>query len=110
MVELFNGPILNESCERRDATIVPTQVFALFNSRFANDTALAFAARLGKLARRRRADRPRPSGWRSAACPTAEERNLLLKHYARMAEQERKIAPAETHPRKPLVRSLVPVN
>src|SRR6185436_9908454 len=48
VVELFNGPDLNESCERRDSSIVPTQVFALFNSKFANDTALAFAVRLEK--------------------------------------------------------------
>ena len=39
--------------------------------------------------------------------PGAEERNLLLKHYARMEARERKIAPPETPARKPQVRGLV---
>jgi hypothetical protein len=46
MVEVFNGPSLDLSCERRDAATVPTQAFTLFNGQFAHDMALALAARL----------------------------------------------------------------
>src|SRR5207247_8896647 len=107
VVEQFNGPDLNESCERRDSSIVPTQVFALFNSRFANDTALAFAVRLGKIAAA--PDAQIDQAYRLAVnrTPTAGERDLLLGHYARMVEQERKIKPPEARPRTARVRSLV---
>ncbi len=46
MVDVFNGPSLDLSCERREASTVPNQAFALFNSQFVHDMALAFAARL----------------------------------------------------------------
>ena len=45
-IEVFNGPGLDLSCERRDSSTVPTQAFTLFNSAFAHDMALAFAMRL----------------------------------------------------------------
>ena len=106
-MEQFNGPDLNESCERRDSSIVPTQVFALFNSKFANDTALAFAARLGKQGAAEAAQIDRAYQLAMSRLPTPEERTLLLKHYARMVEQERKIKPAATGPHLAKVRSLV---
>jgi hypothetical protein len=107
VVEQFNGPNLDESCDRRSASIVPTQVFELFNSKFANDTALAFAVRLGKVAKAPDAQIDRAYQLAFGRLPTAEERNLLLKHYARMETQARKIVPPQTHPRKPQVRGLV---
>jgi hypothetical protein len=39
--------------------------------------------------------------------PAAEERNLLLAHYARMVEQERKVKPVAARARTAQVRSLV---
>ena len=48
-LDVFNGPSVNESTKERSATTVPTQVFALFNSRFAHDSALAFAARIASM-------------------------------------------------------------
>ncbi|MBI2684713.1 MAG: PSD1 domain-containing protein [Acidobacteria bacterium] len=47
MVEVFNGPSLDLSCERRDSSTVPTQAFTLFNGQFVHDMALALAAKLG---------------------------------------------------------------
>jgi mono/diheme cytochrome c family protein len=49
MLEVFNQPGSDASCERRDETTVTPQVFALFNGRAVHDRALAFAARLEKL-------------------------------------------------------------
>ncbi len=48
LVEVFNGPTLDLSCERREASTVPTQAFGLLNSQFSNDVALAMAVRLEK--------------------------------------------------------------
>lgn len=50
MLEVFNRPGSEVSCERRDETTVTPQVFALFNSTFAHDRALALAAVLAKQA------------------------------------------------------------
>ncbi len=47
-IDVFNGPSLDESTERRLATTVPTQVFSLFNSQFTHDAALQFAVRAGQ--------------------------------------------------------------
>jgi hypothetical protein len=49
MIEAFNGPPLDMSCERRETSIVPTQAFTLFNGQFVHDMALALAAKLEKL-------------------------------------------------------------
>lgn len=46
MLEVLNRPGSETSCERRDETTVTPQVFALFNSEFAANRALAMAARL----------------------------------------------------------------
>ena len=46
LVDVFNGPGLDLSCDRRETSTVPTQAFALLNSQFASDMALAFAARV----------------------------------------------------------------
>ena len=45
-VDVFNGPSLDESTDRRLASTVPTQVFSLFNGEFTHAMALAFAARI----------------------------------------------------------------
>jgi hypothetical protein len=45
-MEVFNAPSPDLSCERRDASTVTPQVFALFNSENSLDRAVAFAARV----------------------------------------------------------------
>lgn len=47
-VEVFNGANPDFSCERREASTVPTQAFTLMNSEFVHDMALAFAAKLSR--------------------------------------------------------------
>ncbi|MBK5292854.1 MAG: PSD1 domain-containing protein [Acidobacteriia bacterium] len=46
MVEVFNGPNLDMSCERREASTVATQAFTLLNGQMVHDMALALAARI----------------------------------------------------------------
>src|SRR5439155_25994018 len=53
MLQVFNEPVTDVSCERRDSTTVTPQVFALFNSQCAHDMSLAMAARLQKFSRSR---------------------------------------------------------
>ena len=48
LIEVFNGPGADLSCERRDASTVPTQAFSLLNGQFVHDMALALAARVEK--------------------------------------------------------------
>lgn len=107
VVEAFNGPNLNESCERREATTVPTQVFALFNSKFARDMALAFAARLEKMTSDRGAQIDHAFQRAFSRLPTEWERKRARAHLEKMTEHHRRVAPPEAPPRKPLVRSLI---
>lgn len=46
LLEVFNQPNSNASCERRDATMVTPQAFTLMNGQFAHDMALAMASHL----------------------------------------------------------------
>jgi hypothetical protein len=48
MLEVFNAPSLDLSCDRRDSATIPTQAFTLFNGQFVHDMALALAAKLDK--------------------------------------------------------------
>ncbi|MBI3280625.1 MAG: PSD1 domain-containing protein, partial [Acidobacteria bacterium] len=107
MLEVFNGPDLNESCERREASTVPTQVFALFNSKFARDSALAFAQRVENLASGRAKQVEQAYRLAMQRLPAQEELKLMLDYIARAEEHHRRVAPPPVKPRVPLVRSLV---
>jgi len=48
MLEVFNAPSLDMSCDRRETATLPTQAFTLFNGQFVHDMALALAAKLDK--------------------------------------------------------------
>jgi hypothetical protein len=48
MLEVFNSPAPDFSCERRESSIVTPQVFTLFNSHNTHDRALALASRVLK--------------------------------------------------------------
>jgi hypothetical protein len=105
-IEVFNGPPMSESCERRRPSTVPTQAFALFNSRFAHDTALAFAVRLYKTA-------DGPAGWIDEAfhralqrSPAGAERTRILAHWRRQLEHHRRAEPPPKPGRRPLVRGI----
>ena len=49
-LEVFNQPDLAKSCPRRDQSTVPTQVFALFNSRWSLARSVAMAQRIARVA------------------------------------------------------------
>jgi hypothetical protein len=105
-IEVFNGPNPDLSCERRDASTVPTQAFALFNSQMVNDMALAMAARIEKEAstsdeRIRRAFR-----LTYGRSPDAREMQSAREHLARMTAYH-KANPVPAKPeKKPLVHKI----
>ncbi|MBL8216709.1 MAG: PSD1 domain-containing protein [Bryobacterales bacterium] len=105
MMEVFNGATMDLSCERREASVLPTQAFTLFNGEFVNDMALAWANRL--------AGAGKPEQWVRSAflqafgrVPDAVEQRLALAHYQRLlaAYQGRPAAPRPAA--KPIVHQL----
>src|SRR5262245_17623155 len=95
LLEVFNRPGSETSCERRDETTVTPQAFSLFNSEFVHNRALAFAAALEKKA-------PTLAGrielaFRTAygRAPTAGEIRTCEEHVAKMTAYHRE------HPPKP---------
>ena len=97
MIEVFNGPSLDLSCERRESSTIPTQSFALFNAQFVNDMALALAARLEREERTPEARIERAFQLVFARPPTAEELRTVLAHWRAMA----KVHAATPPPPKP---------
>jgi hypothetical protein len=84
MVEVFNGPSLDLSCERREASTVPTQAFTLFNSQFVHDAALAMAARIEKESPDLDGRINRAFRLADGRAPTPRELEMSRTHIARM--------------------------
>jgi hypothetical protein len=99
MLEVFNQPGSSDSCERRDATTVPTQVFTWLNGKFSRDTALAFAKSAGDLPELIRRAYQREG--------TKAELTVLEQHYRKMLAHHRVVEPPARTARRPLLRSLV---
>jgi mono/diheme cytochrome c family protein len=96
LLDAFDRPGSETSCERRDETTVTAQALALFNGEFAHGGALALAATLerrcddavGRIDRAFRLCTGRP--------PDAEESRLCLEHLARMTAYHREHPPTPT--------------
>ena len=103
MIEVLNGASVDLSCERRDATTVPTQAFALFNGELSYDLALAFAKRL-----QNETDRVVDRAFELAygRSPSEEERALAERHVKEMTAYHHEHAPAPRREREALVRAL----
>ncbi len=94
MLEVFNRPGSEASCERRDETTVTPQAFALFNSQFTASRALAMAAAVEK-----QSDTPAgrvEQAFRRAygRPPTDAEREACAAHYATLLARHRAARPA----------------
>ncbi|MBN8628178.1 MAG: PSD1 domain-containing protein [Planctomycetes bacterium] len=96
MLEVFNRPTSDLSCERRDATTVTPQVFALFNGQATHDRALALAARLAKAHGDLEARLDAVYALLYGRTPTDDERRLAREHVARMTEHHRRETPTPT--------------
>jgi hypothetical protein len=96
MLEVLNRPGSELSCERRDETTVTPQAFALFNSAFAHQRALAMAADLRKQhpdLKSQISDAFRQIYSRDA---TADELQRASAHVARMLDHHRAHIPTPT--------------
>ncbi|MGH9664415.1 MAG: DUF1553 domain-containing protein, partial [Bryobacteraceae bacterium] len=105
-LDVFNGPSLNESTEQRLATTVPTQVFALFNSKFAHGMALAFAVRLDKMGGNDTGKIDNAFRYALNRLPREEERRASLAFLQKATADHRREPPPPKEERKPPVRSI----
>jgi hypothetical protein len=87
MIEVLNGPSLDLSCERREASVVPTQAFTLFNSQFVHDMALAMAAKLDREFPTPEARIRRAFQLAFGRAPETGELDAALAHWWKMARQ-----------------------
>jgi hypothetical protein len=106
MVELFNGPNLDLSCDRRESSTIPTQAFALLNSQFAHDMALALAARVEKEARQPETRIAQAFQLVYGRKPTAKEATLARAHLARQTAYHRANPAPKQLPPKPVVHMI----
>ena len=107
LMEVFNQPSYDLSCERRDASTVTPQVFTLLNSENSIDRSIAMALRLrarsGSV--EDRVDRAfRLAFGRSAS---EEERAAMASHVRAMTEYHRAHIPQPESPPKYLDRTVV---
>lgn len=86
MLEVFNRPGPDISCDRRDTTTVTPQVFSLWNGQFAHDRALALADRAIREAASTDERLDRVFLLVLGRLPSESERTLCREHVARMTE------------------------
>ncbi|MBI1900196.1 MAG: PSD1 domain-containing protein [Planctomycetia bacterium] len=96
LLEVFNRPLSEVSCDRRDETTVTPQVFALFNSPFAHGRALAFAASLQKDEATLEGRIERAFSLVYGRAPSADENAACLAHFERMKEHHARHRPERT--------------
>jgi hypothetical protein len=89
LLEVFNAPTPDLSCEAREVSTVAPQAFALFNGETTRARALAFAARL--VNETKTPDEAIARAFRLALgrAPTDGERAACLKHWVAMTERHR---------------------
>lgn len=107
MLEVFNRPGTEMSCERRDETTVTPQVFALFNSEFAHRRALAMAAALRKDAGRLDAQIELAFRRVYGRAPTEVESRKSTAHVRAMLEHHRTHQPEPTQLPQKVARHMV---
>lgn len=114
MLDVFNAPGPDFSCEMRDASTVTPQVFALFNSKATYDRALAFANRLMR-------EQSAVSGQRSAVierafqlafnrAPKQDELKTCLAHWEAMTARHRTVKFEKSAPPRSVTREAVEEN
>ena len=110
MLEVFNSPAPDFSCEQRDASTVTPQVFSLFNSRNTHARALALAARALKAADNDREALRRCFQWTLCRNPTDAESQEFLKHWRDVEQALPTEAPPRAAPPLEVIREAVEEN
>ena len=108
MMEVFNQPGLDTSCEVRDASTITPQAFTLLNSTNSFDRALAFAARLNVNGNTTLSNQL-VSAFQLAFGrePTQKEITLCRTHYAAMLDHHKTHKPARIEYPRYVIREMV---
>ena len=107
LLEVFNAPGTDFSCEARESSTVTPQVFALFNSQSAHDLALAMADRVSKSTRNPAKQIEQLFRLAYGRSPTKPEQRTCLAHLEKMTEQQRQATPAKFEFPGKVVQSMV---
>ena len=107
MLEVFDRPPSDISCERRTHATIAPQAFALLNGQFVHDRALALAQRL-EAETDHAADRIDRAFWLVYGRPSGDrERNWCLAHLARSTDHHNRHTPAVIAPPRSVHREMV---
>ena len=93
LLEVFNKPGADESCERRDAPSVTPQVFALMNSEAVTNRSIAMALRLAREAAEPTKQIERGYELAMGDQPSAAIRDKLVEHYEKIVQYHRRHEP-----------------
>jgi hypothetical protein len=106
LVEVFNGANPDLSCERREASTVPTQAFTLFNGQFVNDMAMALAARVERQAATSQ-DRVKRAFRLVYGRPAeAKELQLALAHLDMQTRYHQQAPPPPKREKQPIIHTI----
>jgi hypothetical protein len=107
MMEVFDQPNADSSCERRTESTVTPQVFSLFNSQNSYDRALAMAVRLSEESSELDGQLERAFLLTYGRKPSPDERRACRSHVVRMT-QRHQAAPIENQADPPfIIRQMV---
>lgn len=107
MLEVFNSAPTEMSCERRDQTTVTPQAFALFNSQYALDGAVAMAARLCKTAESPEDQVEQVFLLAYGRKPDPMEKKRCIQHIAEMTRHHERTVPEDFRFPETVERSMV---
>ena len=110
MLEVFNAPPPDFSCERRTASTVTPQVFSLFNGQNTHDRALAMAARILKETDTDQAAIKRSFQLVLSRDPSAQEIKEFLAHWEMIEAEMPAQAPERSLPPTVVVREDIDEN
>ncbi|MCH9022364.1 MAG: PSD1 domain-containing protein [Planctomycetes bacterium] len=99
MLEVFNQPNLDVSCEKRDTSSVTPQVFTLFNSQNTFDRSLAMAHRIQKTTKDTSEQVGMAFRLAFGRSPSEAERKKCIEHVKKMTDFHRNHEPID--PEKP---------
>ncbi|VAX41620.1 protein of unknown function DUF1549 [hydrothermal vent metagenome] len=95
LLEVFNKPGSDISCERRDETTVTPQVFALFNSQFSQNRSVALASYLAKTNQKTAGQIEQVFQMLFYRKPTEKEMHFCQKHLKEMTLYHQKKKPVK---------------
>jgi hypothetical protein len=109
-MEVFNAPAPDFSCERREASTVTPQVFALFNSQASRSRALALASRVLRESRDEQEAIRRCFSLAYGRTASPKEAALCLKHWHEIAAEPSGFSPEVKRPPVSVRRDAVEEN